>query len=139
MSTLRNVTISDDTGTRYTDLFSDLTLDDYEILHTATGLRGIDAVVPADPFAPRASADGPLGALILRWTQAHVDGRNYMISWQYIDAHNIHTIAIANTTTRELHFINLFGTVTAGRRSYRLRDLADALDLLIEPTFARQS
>lgn len=139
MSTLRSITISDDTGTRYTDLFADLTIDDYEILDTATGMRGVDAVVPADPFAPRASADGPLGALILRWAQAHVDGRNYIIRWQYIDAHNIHTIAIANTTTRELHFINLFGTVIAGRRSYRLRDLADALDLLIEPTFARHS
>lgn len=135
MRTLRSVTITDDTGTRYTDLFADVALDDYEILRSSTGIRGVDAIVPADPFARRASADGPLGALILRWAQAHVDGPSYIISWQYIDAHDIHTVAIANTTTRELHFVNLFGHVIAGRRAYRLRELADALDLLIEPTF----
>lgn len=135
MSTLRNVIISDDTGTRYTDLFADIAVDDYEILHSTTGIRGVDAIVPADPFAPRASEDGPLGALIVRWAQAHVDGRSYVINWQYIDAHDIHTIAIADTRTGELHFINLFGTVIAGRRAYRLRELADALDLLIESDF----
>lgn len=78
MSTLRSVTITDDTGTRYTDLFDDVALDDYEILRSTTGIRGVDAIVPADPFAPRASADGPLGALILRWAQAHVDGPSYI-------------------------------------------------------------
>lgn len=44
-------------------------------------------------------------------------------------------MAIANTNTRELHFVNLFGHVIAGRRSYRLRELADALDLLLDATF----
>ena len=135
MNILRSVTITDDTGARYTDLFNDISLHDYEILRTSTGILGVDAIVPADPFAPRASSDGPLGALILPWAQAHIDGPSDIISWQYIDAHDIHTVAIANTTTRELHFVNLFGHVIAGRRGYRLRELADALDLLIEPSF----
>lgn len=130
---LRRLTITDDTGTRYTDLFVDIPLDDYEITEGPAGAR-IDAIIPADPYAPRASADGPLGALLLRWAQAHVDQRNF-VDWEYIDAPDIHTIAIADTTARELHFINIFGSVVSGRRAYRLRDLADALDLLIEPEF----
>jgi len=130
---LLRVTITDDTGTRYTDLFSDIPVDDYEINQGPAGVR-VDAIIPAHPYAPRASVDGPLGALLLRWAQAHVDAR-YFVDWEYIDGPDIHTIAIADTTTRELHFINIFGRVIAGRRAYRLRDLADALDLLIEPDF----
>ena len=130
MSTLRNIIITDDTGTRYNDLFVDIPLDSYEITRSSVGFHSVDAIVPADPFSPRASEDGPLGALLLRWAQAHVAGRNYIISWQYIDAHDIHTVAVANTTTREL-----LGHVIAGRRSYRLRELADALDLLLDATF----
>lgn len=131
---LRHITITDDTGTRYTDLFADIALDEYEVIQGPAGVR-VDAIIPADPYAPRASMDGPLGALLLRWAQAHVDQRSF-VDWEYIDAPDIHTIAIADTTTRELHFINIFGSVVAGRRAYRLRDLADALDLLIEPDFS---
>ncbi|MBS0475919.1 hypothetical protein AB1285_21910 [Microbacterium sp. NRRL B-14842] len=135
MSTLNNIVITDDTGTRYNDLFTDIPLDSYEITRSSVGFHSVDAIVPADPYSPRASEEGPLGALLLRWAQAHVAGRNYIISWQYIDAHDVHTVAVADTATRELHFVNLFGHVIAGRRSYRLRELADALDLLIDATF----
>jgi len=128
---LRTITITDDTGTRYTDLFADIPLDEYELRTSGHGVTGIDAIVPAHPFAPRATEAGPLGALIIRWAQAHVDQRN-LLGWQYIDAHDIHTVALADMLGREVHFINLFGHVIAGRRAYRLRELADALDLLLE-------
>ncbi|MGC5225166.1 hypothetical protein ACPW96_21565 [Micromonospora sp. DT81.3] len=128
---LRSITITDDTGTRYTDLFLDIPLNEYELRTSGHGVTGIDAIVHARPFAPRATESGPLGALILRWAQAHVDNHN-LLGWQYIDAHDIHTIALADTLTREVHFINLFGHVIGGRRAYRLRELADALDLLLE-------
>jgi hypothetical protein len=129
--TLRSVTITDDTGTRYTDLFTDIALHDYELITAAHGVIGINATVPAQPFTPRANELGPLGELIVRWAQAHVD-KHHLLGWQYIDAHDIHTIALADTKTGEIQFINLFGHVIAGKRAYRLRDLADALDLLLE-------
>ena len=94
MSTLNNIVITDDTGTRYNDLFLDIPLDSYEISRSSVGFHSVDAIVPADPYSTRASEDGPLGALLFRWAQAHVAGRNYIISWQYIDAHDVHTVAV---------------------------------------------
>ena len=135
MSTLNNIVITDDTGTRYNDLFLDIPLDSYEISRSSVGFHSVDAIVPADPYSTRASEDGPLGALLFRWAQAHVAGRNYIISWQYIDAHDVHTVAVADTTSREVHCVNLCGHVIADRRSYGLRELADALDLLIDASF----
>lgn len=129
--TRRTLRITDDNGTNYSDLFADLDTDNIDITD-AYGLRTIDAMVPNDAHSPRANPDGPLGAVIVRWIQSHVDTPADRYGWQYLDAADIHTIAYVDPGADELDFINIFGYVDAGRRGYRLRALAEALGLLIE-------
>src|SRR3546814_14321912 len=112
MSTLRNIIITDDTGTRYNDLFVDIPLDSYEITRSSVGFHSVDAIVPADPFSPRASEDGPLGALLLRWAQAHVAGRHYIISWQYIDPHDIPTVDRTSVVKGQIGYVMFDSGVT---------------------------
>jgi len=129
---LRRIRITDETGTNYTDLFADLDLDSFELLPGGAGPRGVDAMVPNAPHSRRANADGPLGAVIVRWIQSRIDTPADRYAWQYLDAADIHTIAFLDDTSGELEFINIFGHVENGRRGYRLRAIADALGLLIE-------
>lgn len=128
---LRSVTITDESGVDYTDLFADISFDDYELIGDHTGIRSVDATVPADPFAPRANEVGPLGALLDRWLQSQFEA-DTRAGWQYIDVYDVHTIAFADHSTDDrMQFINLFGENLNQRRGYRLRVLADTLDLLI--------
>lgn len=128
---LRTVTITDESGVDYTDLFADIPLDDYELIGEYAGIRAVDANIPADPFAPRANEVGPLGALLDRWLQSQFQA-DTRAGWQYIDVYDVHTIAFADHTTEDrMQFINIFGEILNQRRGYRLRVLADTLDLLI--------
>jgi hypothetical protein len=129
---LPRIRITDETGTNYTDLFADIDPDHVDLLGSEPGPRGVDAMIPSDPHSPRANADGPLGAIIVRWIQSRVDSPADRYAWQYLDAADIHTIAYLDDATGELEFINIFGHVEHGRRCYRLRAIADALGLLIE-------
>lgn len=128
---LRSIKVTDDTGANYTDLFADLDLDGFDLIGTH-GVRAVDAAIPNAAFSPRGNDAGPLGALIVRWIQAHIEQPGDRFGWQYLDATDVHTIAFATADDDELHFINIFGQVDDGRRVYRLRKLADALDLLVE-------
>lgn len=127
----RTLKITDENGTNYSDLFADLDTDSIEIAD-AYGRHIIDAMVPNDSRSPRASADGPLGAVIVRWIQSHVDAPEDRYGWQYLDAADIHTISYLDPSSNELEFINVFGHVDGGKRGYRLRAIAEALDLLLE-------
>lgn len=127
---LRSITVTDETGTNYTDLFADLDLDAFDLIG-ANGIRAVDATIPNATFSPRGNEEAPLGALIVRWIQAHIDRPSDRFGWQYLDAADIHTVAFVDDDD-ELRFINIFGQVDGGRRVYRLRALAEALGLLVE-------
>lgn len=128
---LRSITISDESGADYTDLFADIALDDYELIGDHTGIRSVDANIPADPFAPRANEVGPLGAFLDRWLQSQAQS-DTRAGWQYLDVYDVHTIAFTDHTTEDrVQFINILGEILNQRRGYRLRVLADTLDLLI--------
>lgn len=129
MHPLRRITITDETGTNYTDLFADLPLDEFELLGD-NGIRAVDTKIPHLTDSPRSTPDAPLGAVIVRWIQARIEHPADRFGWQYLDAFDLHTIAF--TDDDELHIINIFGDTEDGRRIYRLRKIAHALDLLVE-------
>ena len=129
---LPHIRITDEAGTNYTDLFADIDPDHVDLIGDELGPRSVDAMIPNAPHSPRANADGPLGAVIVRWIQSRVDSPADRYAWQYLDAADIHTIAYLDDASSELEFINIFGHVEHGRRGYRLRAIADALGLLIE-------
>lgn len=140
--------ITDRFGTDYTDLFDDISFDVDSYMHSiAVGQTphslffgggthgGIDTSTPHpsettivnSPHSPRANADGPLGALIVRWIQARVESPSDVFGWQYIDAFDIHTIAF--THKQQVDFINIHGRVEGGQRVYDLQELGYALEL----------
>lgn len=122
------ITVSDEYGIDYTDLFSDVDFDDADLIGS-TGITAIDLTVPHLAISPRSNADGPLGALIERWVASHAEhtGNNY--GWQYLDANDIHTIAWEEAGG--VRFVNIFGYSADGHRAYRLRSIAKALELSI--------
>ena len=104
--------------------FAALDLDAFDLIG-ANGIRAVDATIPNAAFSPRGNEEAPLGALIVRWIQAHIDRPSDRFGWQYLDAADIHTVAFVDDDD-ELRFINIFGQVDGGRRVYRLRALAEA-------------
>lgn len=132
---LESIIVTDEHGTDYTDLFTDLDLDDADLIGS-TGIDAIDITILNTPISPRASVDGPLGALIDRWTYSRAAHDGFTYGWQYLDANDIHTIAWREDDNDAVHFINIFGYSADGSRAYRLRSIARALELLVTPHFA---
>lgn len=132
---LESITVVDEHGTDYTDLFADLDLDEAELIG-ATRVEAIDLTIPNVPISPRANADGPLGALIERWVQSSSDhDGNATYGWQYLDANDIHSIAWHRHDDAfgpSVEFTNIFGDSADGKRAYRLRSIARALNLHVE-------
>lgn len=132
---LESITVTDEHGTDYTDLFDDLDLDEADLIGS-TGIDAIDITILNTPVSPRANVDGPLGALIDRWIRSRAAHDGFTYGWQYLDANDIHTIAWHEDEDEAVHFINIFGYSADGNRAYRLRSIARALDLLITAQFA---
>lgn len=110
--------VTDELGTDYSDLFADLAPD------------WDGTIIPARARSLRANEDGPLGALIVRWIQAHIETPADLFAWQYLDGADIHTIAYAEDD--ELHLVNIFGRVHHGRRAHQLHDITEPLGLRVE-------
>lgn len=123
--------ITDRFGTDYTDLFDDISFDVDSYIRTAHagnwGTHPSETTIVNTPHSPRANADGPLGALIVRWIQARVESPSDVFGWQYIDAFDIHTIAF--THKQQVGFINIHGRIEGGQRVYDLQELGYALEL----------
>lgn len=113
------ISITDQLGTEYADLFDDIDLG------AASSAAQVEVV--SSPHSPRANADGPLGALIVRWIQARVESPTDRFAWQYVDATDTHTIAFV--VDQEIQLVNIFGRIDRGNRVYGMRDLAEALHL----------
>lgn len=126
---LLGITVTDEHGTDYTDLFDDLDLDDYELLGSV-GITSVDVEIPNTPRSPRASLDGPLGTLIDRWIDSHTTRDDNCYGWQYLDASDTHTIAWEEGG--DVAFRNIYGYTVGGGRAYRLRAIASALELGVE-------
>lgn len=130
---IQSIKISDEHGTDYSDIFGDLDLDEVELIGSPT-VNSIDISIPNRPASPRSNEDSPLGALIERWISSHARFSATPVSWQYLDAPDIHTIAWAEKN--QVVFVNIFGYTAQGQRAYRLRAIASALGLLVEFTMA---
>lgn len=130
---LTSITVTDEHGTDYTPFFADLDLDEFDIIG-ATGITAVDAEILNVPVSPRATADGPLGALIEAWILSQSGHSTAIFGWQYLDANDIHTIAWDEQG--QISFLNIHGYPADGRRAYRLRSIARALGLLVEAHFA---
>ncbi len=130
---LTSITVTDEHGTDYTPFFADLDLDDFDLIG-ATGITAVDAEIPNVPVSARANVDGPLGALIEVWIASQSRHSRTVFGWQYLDANDIHTIAWEEQG--QISFLNIHGYSADGRRAYRLRSIARALGLLVEPKFA---
>jgi len=132
---LMSITVTDEHGTDYTDLFADLDLDEADLIGSSR-VESIDLTILNTPVSPRASFDGPLGALIERWIRSRSRHDGFTYGWQYLDANDIHTIAWHEGQDEAVHFINIFGYSADGSRAYRLRSIARALDLHVEAEIA---
>lgn len=126
---LQSITVTDEHGTDYTPFFADIDLDDFDLIG-ATGITAVDVEIPNVPVSPRSNVDGPLGNLIETWIRSQSKHTRIAFGWQYLDANDIHTIAW--TEDDQVHFINIFGYSAEGRRAYRLRAIAKALNLVVE-------
>lgn len=126
---LQSIRITDEHGTEYTRFFEDIDLDDFDLIG-ATGVTSVDVTILSRPVSPRATVDGPLGALIEAWIDSHRRHLGLDVGWQYLDANDIHTIAWDDDGV--VTFINIFGYSADGRRAYRLRSIAQALGLVVE-------
>lgn len=130
---LTSITVTDEHGADYTPFFADLDLDEFDLIG-ATGITAVDAEILNVPVSPRASVDGPLGALIEAWIASQSRHTRSTFGWQYLDANDIHTIAWEEQG--QIAFLNIHGYSADGRRAYRLRSIARALGLLVEAHFA---
>lgn len=119
--------ITDRLGTDYTDLFADVDFDTPAYMSGGSTTHPASVPIVNTPHSPRANADGPLGALIVRWIQARIETPGDVFAWQYVDATDTHTIAF--TQGREIRFINIHGRIDRGRRVYDLKEIGQALDL----------
>lgn len=130
---LNSITVTDEHGTDYTSLFADLDLDAFDLIG-GTGITAVDAEILNEPLSPRATVDGPLGALIETWIASQSKRSRATFGWQYLDANDIHTIAWEEQG--QISFLNIHGYSADGRRAYRLRSIARALGLSVEAHLA---